>query len=72
MILRLAYRVRATLARCPGDIESDVELLVLRHEVVVLRGAGTRSRLGRPDGALFAALARSLTTSQWTGSSPAT
>jgi putative transposase len=46
------------LARSPAS--KDVELVVLRHEVAVLRRANPRPRLDWADRALFAALVRTL------------
>ncbi len=65
MGLRLAYLVLARvlswlalLAR--SNATKDVELLVLRHEVAVLRRTNPRPRLDWADRTLFAALLRRL------------
>ena len=67
MALRLAYlllvRVLSWLALLArSNTAKDVEILVLRHEVAVLRRTNPKPRLDWADRALFAALIRRLPT----------
>jgi putative transposase len=63
--LRLLYlifsRLLSWLTLLPRALSAkDLELLVLRHEVAVLRRTSPKPRLNWPDRALFAALIRHL------------
>ncbi len=53
--------------RCEGDSDRDVELLVLRHELSVLRRTVKKPRLNSGDRMILAALARRLPRQAWGG-----
>ena len=70
MLPRLAYltlcrsiQLLALLAR--GDAAKDLEILVLRHQLTVLRRQVQRPRLEPTDRALLAAISRVLPRSRW-------
>jgi putative transposase len=70
VLSKLAY---LTLCRCiqllallaRGDAAKDLEILVLRHQLTVLRRQSTRPKLGPADRALLAAVSRVLPRSRW-------
>ena len=63
MTLCRSIQLLVQLAR--GDAAKDLEILVLRHQLTVLRRQTARPRLGPTDRALLAALRRVLPRSRW-------
>jgi len=70
VLSKLAYltlcrsiQLLALLAR--GDAAKDLEILVLRHQLAVLRRQSTRPKLGPGDRALLAAVSQVLPRSRW-------
>ena len=67
MVLRLIYQMFSTLLgwlvlRARSNTSKEIEILVLRHQLAVLRRGTRRPRLCRADRALIAALTRLLPT----------
>ena len=64
MLSKLAYltlcRSIQLLALARGDAAKDLEILVLRHQLAVLRRQSTRPKLGPGNRALLAAVSRVL------------
>jgi hypothetical protein len=48
-----------------GDAAKDLEILILHHQLAVLRRQSTRPKLGPGDRALLAAVSRVLPRSRW-------
>jgi hypothetical protein len=63
LILRLIVRI------APGDDakEREAEILVLRHQLAVLKRANPRPRMRRWDRMLIAALSRTIPRDRWSG-----
>src|SRR5215218_8303137 len=72
--LALCRLVQLVVLLCKSERSKEVEILVLRHELAILRRQPLRARLRPVDRAILAALARALPRSAWTGLSvrPAT
>lgn len=72
MMLRRVLELLAVMAR--SDISKDVEILVLRHEIVVMRRQVKRPRYRPAERAWLSALARLLPRPRWPffGVTPAT
>src|SRR4051812_17449444 len=58
--LAFSALLKLLVRRCRSDVVSEIELIVLRHQIKVLRRQVERPRLQPADRALLAALARDL------------
>jgi putative transposase len=70
MLSRLAYltlcrSIQLLMLLARGDRAKDLEILVLRHQLMVLHRQIPRPRLESPDRALLAAVSRLLPRSRW-------
>ena len=70
MLSKLAYltvcrSVQLLVLLARGDAAKDLELLVLRHQITVLRRQLPRPKLEPADRALLAAVSRALPRSRW-------
>ncbi len=69
MVFALVYlllrRLVRLLAGGVGDLTSDVEVVVLRHQLMVLKRQTRRPRLRRRDGLFMAAISRVLPRARW-------
>jgi hypothetical protein len=63
--LTLCRSIQALALLARGDATKDLEILVLRHQLAVLRRQTPRPRLERADRALLAAVSRVLPRSRW-------
>ena len=65
LLLRLVLRVPSPGGRRDRERELEVELLVLRHELTVLRRKAGRPKLRRSDKVFLTALSRLLPRERW-------
>jgi hypothetical protein len=72
--LALCHLAQLVVLLCRSERSKELEILVLRHELSILRRQPRRARLRPVDRAILAALARALPQSAWTSLSvsPAT
>jgi hypothetical protein len=64
--LALCRLVQLVVLLCRSERSKELEILVLRHELAILRRQPRRARLRPVDRAILAALARALPQSAWT------
>ena len=68
MLFALMYLLLRGLLRLlvrPSDLDSDVELVVLRHQLMVLKRKAGRPRLRRRDRLFMAAMSKALPRARW-------
>jgi putative transposase len=64
--LALCHLVQLVVLLCRSERSKELEILLLRHELAILRRQPRRAPLGAVDRAVLAALARALPRSAWT------
>ena len=64
--LALCRLIQLVVLLCRSDRSKDLEILLLRHELAILRRQPRRARFRPVDRAILAALARALPRSAWT------
>src|SRR6266540_6888218 len=64
--LALCRLVQPVVLLCRSERSKELEILVLRHELAILRRQPRRARLRPVDRAILAALVRALPRSAWT------
>jgi transposase InsO family protein len=65
LVYLLLRRLVRLVAEPPNDLNRDVELAVLRHQLMVLRRQAGRPRLRRRDRVFMAAISRALPRARW-------
>jgi hypothetical protein len=65
--LTLCRSIQLLVQLARGDAAKELEILVLRHQLTVLRRQTARPRLEPADRALLAAISRVLPRSHWAG-----
>jgi len=65
LVYLMLRRVVRLLAGSSGDLDGDVEVVVLRHQLMVLKRQAGKPRLRRRDRLFMAAISRTLPRARW-------